>query len=133
MTSDALLVIEFTPATALSRERALVSDLPILRNGPAGTFVSFPDGVRLSLPTDQIVFADNSAGRARVGFGGMGFSGMVDGKLMFPRLREIHPEHQLSPDRSHLMVLDPQRVVSVRLGGVRVWPDDEATATAHLG
>jgi len=47
---DVPLLIEFAPQTSLYRERDLVSHLPIVRNGPAGTFVVFPDGVRVSLP-----------------------------------------------------------------------------------
>src|SRR5262249_46142172 len=43
-------------ATLLYRERDVISDLPILQNGSAGTFVIFPDGVKVFLPTDQIVF-----------------------------------------------------------------------------
>ena len=58
--SDVPLLIEFAPQTSLYREPDRVSQLPIVRNGPAGTFVVFPDGVRVSLPTDQIVFADDT-------------------------------------------------------------------------
>ena len=61
------LLIEFAPHTFLYRERDVVSQLPIIRNGPAGTFVVFPDGLRVSLPTDQIIFADDTGGYARVG------------------------------------------------------------------
>ena len=78
---DVPLLIEFAPQTSLYRERDLVSQLPIVRNGPAGTFVVFPGGVRVSLPTDQIVFADDTGGCARVGFGGMSFAGLEEGLL----------------------------------------------------
>jgi hypothetical protein len=37
---DVPLLIEFAPHTSLYRERELVSQLPIIRNGPAGTFVA---------------------------------------------------------------------------------------------
>src|SRR5688500_13727792 len=48
------LLIEFAPHTSLYRERELVSQLPIIRNGPAGTFLVFPGGLRVSLPrTDR--------------------------------------------------------------------------------
>lgn len=116
------LLIEFAPETSLYRERDLVSDLPIVRNGPAGTFVVFPDGVRVSLPPDQIVFAEDSDGRARVGFGGMSFAGTEDGRLIFFRVRELRPENQLSPARSHKMTLEPHRVSSIRVDGHPVWP-----------
>jgi hypothetical protein len=76
----------------------------------------------VSLPTDQIVFADDSHGRARVGFGGMRFVGSEDGRLVFVRIRELLSEDQLSPDRSHTMRLDPQWVATIVVGGARVWP-----------
>jgi hypothetical protein len=34
----------------------------------------------VSLPTDQIVFADDTRGHARIGFGGMQFVGSEDTK-----------------------------------------------------
>jgi hypothetical protein len=97
---DFPLFIEFAPHTTLYRERNLVSALPILGNGPPGTFVVFPDGLRVSLPTDQIVFTDDSDGRARVGFGGMRFAGIEDGRLMFHRVRE-RTEDQLAASAQH--------------------------------
>ncbi len=66
-----MLSIDFAPGTTLFRETDRPSELPILRNGPPGTFVMFADGLRISLPTDQIVWADDSGGRAEVRFGGM--------------------------------------------------------------
>ena len=69
------LLIDFASPTALLREQNRTSTLPIIGNGPPGTFVLFPNGLRVSLPTDQIVFADDSSGHVRVGFGGMQFVG----------------------------------------------------------
>lgn len=118
---DVPLLIEFAPQTSLYRERDLVSHLPIVRNGPAGTFVVFPDGVRVSLPTDQIVFADDTDGAARVGFGGMYFAGTEQGRLIFVRVRDLQPEEQLSPARSHVMTLETRRVSSILADGRAVW------------
>lgn len=118
---DVPLLIEFAPQTSLCRERDLVSQLPIVRNGPAGTFVVFPGGVRVSLPTDQIVFADDTGGCARVGFGGMSFAGLEEGLLIFFRVHELHPEEQLSPARSHKMMLEPHLVSSIRVRGRIAW------------
>ena len=118
---DVPLLIEFAPQTSLYRERDLVSHLPIVRNGPAGTFVVFPDGVRVSLPTDQIVFADDTDGAARVGFGGMHFTGTKQGRLIFVRVRDLQPEEQLSPARSHVMTLETHRVSSILADGRAVW------------
>ena len=115
------LLIEFAPQTSLYREQDLVSQLPIVRNGPPGTFVVFPDGVRVSLPTDQIVFADDKDGAARVGFGGMSFAGTADGQLIFLRVRDLQPEEQLSPARSHVMRLEARMVSSVLVDGRPVW------------
>jgi hypothetical protein len=120
--NDAPLLIEFAPGTSVYREQELVSQLPILRNGPAGTFVLFPGGLRVSLPTDQIVCADDASGRARIGFGGMRFAGMEEGRLIFLRVRELHPEEQLSPARSHTMTLEPPWVSSILVDGRAVWP-----------
>lgn len=119
---DIPLLIEFAPGTSLFRERDLVSKLPILRNGPAGTFVVFPNGLRVSLPTDQILSADDAGGRVQVAFGGMRFTGFHDGHLIFLRVRELHPEEQLSPARSHTMTLQPPWVASIVVNGRVVWP-----------
>ena len=116
------LLIEFAPGTSLLREGDRVSDLPIVRNGPPGTFVIFPGDLRVSLPTDQIVYADDTHGAATVGFGGMRFEGMDDGRLVFIRVRELHPESELSPARSHRMTLDARWVSSIRVDGRLIWP-----------
>ena len=81
----------------------------------------FPDGLRVSLPTDQIVFAEESDQGVRVGFGGMSFVGIADGRLIFHRVREMRPEDQLSPARSHTMILEPHLVSSIRVRGRAVW------------
>jgi hypothetical protein len=78
----------------------------------------------VSLPTDQIVFADDSGGYARVGFGGMEFVGLEEARLTFVRVRELFPEDQLSPARSHKMLLDPQWVQTISANGRPVWPTD---------
>ena len=117
------LLVEFAVPSSLLREVHQASMLPIVGNGPPGTFVLFPDGLRVSLPTDQIVFADDARGCARVGFGGMRFTGVEDGRLVFVRVRELFPEDQLSPARSHTMRLDPQWVAAMLVDGRKIWPD----------
>ena len=116
------LVIDFAAPTSLLRETDRVSSLPIVGNGPPGTFVIFADGLRVSLPTDQIVFADDTGGYARVGLGGMRLVGLEEGRLVFVRVRELFPEDRLSPDRSHTMRLDPQWVAAISVDGQAVWP-----------
>jgi hypothetical protein len=120
---DVPLLIDFTAPTFLLREPDRPSPLPVVGNGPPGTFVLFPNGLRVSLPTDQIVFADDRGGHARVGFGGMRFIGSETGHLVFVRIRELFPEEQLSPARSHKMMLDPQWVATISVDGRPVWPD----------
>jgi hypothetical protein len=117
-----MTVVEFASPSSLSRESTRASDLRIVGNGPPGTFVIFPHGLKVSLPTDQIVAADDTAGCARVEFGGMRFVGLERGRLIFDRVRELWPEDQLSPARSHRMVLDPSWVAGVSVDGQRVWP-----------
>jgi hypothetical protein len=114
---DISLVIEFVTPTSFLLERDRASELPIVRNGPPGSFVLFPDGLRVSLPTDQIVFADDVAGCVRVGFGGMRYVGCEDGQLVFVRFRELHPEEHLSPARSHTMRLDARWVAAITAPG----------------
>jgi hypothetical protein len=116
------LLIDFAAPTSLLREPNRMSTLPIIGNGPPGTFVLFPNGLRVSLPTDQIVFADDTGGHARVGFGGMRFDGLEEGRLVFVRTRELFPEDQLSPARSHTMRLDPRWVTTISIDGGPVWP-----------
>jgi hypothetical protein len=116
------LLIDFAGPSSLLREQNRPSALPIVGNGPPGTFVVFPGGLRVSLPTDQIVFADDSRGHARVAFGGMRFVGLEEERLVFVRFRELFPEDQLSPARSHTMRLDPLWVAAVSDEGRPVWP-----------
>ena len=119
---DIPLLIDFAAPTSLLREQNRPSTLPIIGNGPPGTFVLLPNGLRVSLPTDQIVFADDTGGHARVGFGGMRFVGSEEGRLVFVRIRELFPEEQLSPARSHKMLLDAQWVATISVHGRPVWP-----------
>lgn len=116
------LLIDFATPSSIFREPNRISTLRIIGNGPPGTFVIFPGRLKVSLPTDQIVFADDASGHARVGFGGMQFAGLQQGQLVFVRSREVLPEEQLSPARSHTMLLDPQWVVMVSTDGRPVWP-----------
>src|SRR5690242_15678264 len=111
------LEIAFAPRTSLYREQDLISHLPIVRNGPAGTFVVFPSGVRVSRPTDHVVSADEKDGAARVGLGGMRFTGASEGRLNFVRERDLLPEEQLSPARSHIMTLEASVISSVLVDG----------------
>ncbi len=115
------LRIDFAAPSTLVRERDRPSALRILGNGPPGTFVHFPHGLRVSLPTDQIVFADDSDGFVRVGFGGMQFVGLQQDQLVFVRVRELLPDDQLSPARSHTMRLDVRWVTSVTADERPVW------------
>ena len=115
------LLVDFAAPSSVFREEDRVSALPIIGNGPPGTFVLFPAGLRVSLPTDQIIYADDTDGHARVGFGGMQFVGPDEGHLVFVRIREVLPPDQLSPDRSHTMRLKAQWVASVSVDGQLVW------------
>lgn len=121
------LLVEFAVETTILREQDRASDLPIFRNGPPGTFIVFTSGLRVSLPTDQIVMADDSSGAACVGFGGMSFTGIEDGRLMFHRVRDLAPEEQLSPARSWTMILEPDWVASIAVDGRVVWPASSAS------
>lgn len=115
------LVIDFVAPTRLLREQNRPSALPIAGNGFPGTFVVFPGGLRVSLPTDQIVTAGDSDGYVRVEFGGMEFVGVEDGQLTFIRVRELYPEDQLSPERSRTMRLDPRWIRAASQDGGLVW------------
>jgi len=116
-----LLVVEFVAGSSLDREQDRPSDLPIHRNGPPGTFVRLGT-LRISLPTDQIVRADEHAGAVVVGFGGMRFTGVQDGRITFARVYDLWPEEQLSPARSQTMTLETAWVTSVHENGCPVWP-----------
>ena len=119
--SEVPLLIEFIAETKLHRDREVVPKLPIVQNGPPGTSVMFSDGRKVPLPTDQIVFDDAAAGRARVGFGGMSFEGIEDGSLVFYRVRDLRPEEELSPQRGRRMTLDPRMVFAIYVDGRKVW------------
>ena len=119
------LLVDFAAPSSVFQEEDRISALPIIGNGPPGTFVLFPAGLRVSLPTDQIVFAEDAGGHARVGFGGMQFAGPDGGHLVFVRVREMRPPNQLSPDRSHTMRLDAQWVASVSVDGHLLWRSEQ--------
>ena len=119
------LVIEFVAGTRLRREAPFAPSLPIVGNGPPGTFVLF-ERVRVSLPTDQVVLAEDVNGTVTVGFGGFRFDGMRDGRLIFSRVRDLLPDSQLSPDRSWTMALEPKWVSEIHADGVHAWPDPSA-------
>lgn len=121
------LLIEFARNTTLHRQPTNTPRLPIVQNGPPGTFVIFSDGSKVPLPTDQIVESDDSSGAAVVGFGGMDFGGMDFGgtaeeHLVFHRVRELKPEALLSPERGRKMTLSPRMVAAIHVNGVKVWP-----------
>lgn len=106
------LVITFAPGSRLLLETDRPSHFPIHRNGPPGTFVILGD-LKISLPTDQIVFSEQGEGRVRVGFGGFHYDGIVDGQHTFTRVRELRPEAELSPDRSFTMRLRTEWVAGI--------------------
>jgi hypothetical protein len=116
------LLVTFVGGTRVYRERDVTGNLPIVQNGPPSTLVVFTEGVKVPLPTDQIVFTENSGGRARVGFGGMSLGGVEDGHLVFHRVHDLRPIEQLSPERARKMTLKSSMVASVAVGGHVVWP-----------
>jgi hypothetical protein len=116
------LLIDFVRGTRIYRKPDVSGKLPIVQNGPPSTLVAFADGVKVPLPTDQIVFTENTGRRARVGFGGMSFGGMQDGYLVFDRVHDLRPEEQLSPERARRMTLEPHMVASIAIDGHVVWP-----------
>ena len=114
-------VVEFVRGSCLHREPPFVTGLRVVQNGPPGTFITFTDGRRLPLPTDQIVLAGDAEGAARVGFGGMRFDGIEEGLLTFRRIRDLAPEDQLSPERGRRMTLPPEVVAAVFMEGTLTW------------
>ena len=123
MTPAPLIVVELVPGTRVEREAEVVPRLPIVQNGPPGTTLHLADGLRIPLPTSQIVaFEDGRDAAARVTFGGMSFAGVIAGQLVFLRVRDLEPQARLSPERSSRMTLEPHMVVSVTVDGHVVWP-----------
>jgi hypothetical protein len=118
--------VEFVPGSRVYREPPSEKPLfgpglPIVQNGPPGTFVTFADGRRVPLPTDQVVSAEDRDGAARVGFGGMRFDGVEAGLLTFRRVRDLLAEHELSPERGRRMTLEPGMVAAVFMEGRLAW------------
>ena len=113
--------VEFVQGSRLYKEQSFVPGLPVVQNGPPGTFVTFVDGRRVPLPTDQIVLAKDGGGAARVGFGGMRFDGVEDGLLTFRRVRDLSAEHELSPERGRRMTLEPKMIAAVFMEGRLAW------------
>jgi hypothetical protein len=122
--APAFCSVEFVPGSRLHREPPFVRGLPglpVVQNGPPGTWVIFADGRRVPLPTDQIVRGDDDSGAARVGFGGMRFDGIEHGLLTFRRVRDLAAEHELSPERGRRMTLEPAMVAAVFMEGRLAW------------
>lgn len=125
--TQAPLLIEFTQGTKVVRQPEHTPKLPIVQNGPPGTFVVFADGSKVPLPSDQIVSAQEVDGAAQVAFGGMDFAGLwgtvsEEALLTFHRVRELHPPETLSPGRGMTMTLKPEMVAAVRVQGQLAWP-----------
>jgi hypothetical protein len=121
MTAPAFCTVEFVRGSRLYKEPPFLTGLPVVQNGPPGTFVAFADGRRVPLPTDQIVAAEDGSGAARVSFGGMRWAGVEGGVLTFDRVRDLLPEHALSPERGRRMTLERQMVAAVFMEGRLVW------------
>ena len=117
--------VEFVQGSRIHREAAAfvptARTLPVVQNGPPGTFVTFADGGRVPLPTDQIVSTEERAGAAQVGFGGMRFDGIEGGVLTFLRVRDLVPGHELSPERGRRMTLEPKMIAAVFMEGRLAW------------
>lgn len=122
MHAETVTIIEFPSGSRIRRGEPVPTTLPLVRNGPPSTHVLFADGWGIAVPTDQIVEADEDRGCARVIFGGMRFDGVEEGKLVFRRVREVRPEHELMPERGRELKLDPARVQRVLVGSNPVWP-----------
>lgn len=121
------LVVEFVTGTSIEKEEKVESPLPILRNGLPGTFVRFPNGRKIGVPSDQVVLSEDDHGAARLGFGGMSFEGMEGEHFVFWRVKDLLPEEQLSMERGHKMLLEPAMISSIRVRGSQVWPPAEAS------
>jgi hypothetical protein len=107
---DVPLLIEFVGNTRIFREPNFTTGLPIVNNGPPGTFVVFDNGRRVSIPTDQIVFSDDAGAGARIGLDGMSFIGVEGEYLVFIR------------DHDRRMTLEPDMVTAIYVDGGEVWP-----------
>jgi hypothetical protein len=121
LSAPAFCTVEFVRGSRLHKEPPFVPGLPVVQNGPPGTFVIFADGREVPLPTDQIVSADDDSGAARVSFGGMRWAGIESRQLTFHRVRDLLPEHTLSPERGRRMTLSPDMVAAVFMEGRLVW------------
>lgn len=122
------LSILFVAGTRVRREPPFSPGLPIVGNGPPGTFVVFQSrqsGREVPLPTDQIVETSDEGGAARVGFGGMRFDGIEGGQLVFRRIKDLWPEAQLSPERRQRMTLELDMVAAIFVEDRLVWPPPE--------
>lgn len=119
--NDSPLLIAFAPGTRLERGTGAASRLPILQNGPPGTWVLFEDGRRVPLPTDQIICSEQADGRVRVGFGGMSFEGREGEHLVFHRVHDLLPPELLPPERGRRMTLEPGMVSEIHVDGRLAW------------
>jgi hypothetical protein len=117
------VVVEFIPGSRITRGKPVERSLPILQNGPPGTYVHFAGGRMVPVPTDQVVLCDDSTGSARVGFGGMRFCGVEEDLLSFRRVQDLLPAEFLSPERGWHMTFELDTVAKVFVLGEQVWPE----------
>ena len=96
---------------------------PDLREGPPPTQVRLADGTLVELPSDQMLFSEQTkSGTSRVGLGGMSFEGTSDeGKLLFWRVLDLLPEENIAWNRIDRIALDPRQVSQVLVDGRVVW------------
>jgi hypothetical protein len=115
--SKAPVVIDFAPGSRLLRQEH--------PTGLPGTFVLLPNGETVQLPTDQVVYDEDVAGSARIGFGGLSFEGMhhEEGRgdeFVFWRVRDMVPEELQSPEER--LTLAPGMVARILVQGNQVYP-----------
>jgi hypothetical protein len=116
------LVVEFARGSRIRREDADEISFTVSQEVLPVTFVQFPDGSQVSIPTDQVVLGEDSHGAALIGFGGMCFEGMEDEQLVFWRVCDVvRGEYMLSGPRERMALALPL-VSRVVVRGTQVWP-----------
>jgi hypothetical protein len=119
------LIVEFAAGSRILREAAPDTEelRPDWEPRSPGAFVVFKNGKRVPVPADQIVHDEVQGGRARVGFGGMSFEGVVGGRLIFWRVREIGRASPLDGAvGDDKLEVDSGMVARVEVEGSLVWP-----------
>jgi hypothetical protein len=87
--------------------------------------VLLADGRCVEVPEDQVIFADEKSGQARLGLGGMSYEGIRDDRFELWRVRDLWPEDRIAVSSEQRILVAREMVSRILLEGAQVYPPPE--------